>query len=172
MENDLFLQFQALDSGAWLEEEEDSWEPEFPRILEYTKHVGRFNTPLREGVYSKEAIELIEELNSLSPIEHRCVFRGTSMLDFEKALIGDVFSDKGFLSTSRCEEQARDFLVDLLLIIETLDFPPSKGRDIKNFSSLSREKEVIFLPGTKFEIVDISNLDGGPKTLIELREIF
>jgi len=171
MTNDLFLQFQALDD-AWFWGEESSREQEFPRTLEYTKHVGRFNTPLREGVYSKETAELVEELNRLSPVHGGCVYRGTSLMDFQKGLIGDVFSDKAFLSTSRCEEQARDFLVDTLLLLWPLEFPLSRGRDISPLSSLSREREVIFLPGTRFEMVDISNLDRGPKTLIELREMF
>lgn len=171
LDQDLYLQFLALDSGEWVEDEEDQRGVTSSMIWQYTKHGGRFNEPLREGVYCQEVIQLVDELNDLPPIHGGCVYRGTSLMDFQKGLVGDVFSDKAFLSTSRCEEQARDFLVDTLLQIWPLDFPLSRGRDVSELSSLSREREVLFLPGTKFEMVNISNLDRGPKTFIELREM-
>lgn len=128
-------------------------------IFFYSQGSSKFNSPLRRGSDSKETLTLQEELSKLLPSEEGPLYRGTSMMTVERLLEGQeleegaILRDKAFFSTTKSEEYLveSDFLEDCMLVV--LDH--STGRDISEISAYPEEEEVLFLPGTMFEVVEI-----------------
>ena len=60
-----------------------------------------------------------------------------------------VFTWAGFTSTSRDEEVARKFGPYIFMINGEF------GRDISQFSEYPEEKEVLFVPGTRMEVLNV-----------------
>jgi len=128
-------------------------------IFFYSSGSKLFNSPLREGVETEETKSLQEELSKLLPYGEAPLYRGTSMETVERLLEGEeleeeaILRDPAFFSTTKSERYLveSDFLKDCMIVV--LDH--STGRDITEVSAFPEEEEVLFLPGTMFEVVEI-----------------
>ena len=128
-----------------------------------------FNTFLREGGHpALLGGGIVKEMRAL-PAVRRTVYRGTTLKSFERGLDGDVFMDKGFLSTT-----VDKWLADNWKRGEeglTLTIISKTGRDVNKISSHPGEKEVLFAPGTKFKVIRYPERDEGGRLRAILKEI-
>ena len=130
-----------------------------PYLRDYTVDGYKpINSALRNGEYRVEVDDIIEDLLTLEPFEG-ITYRGMSKEVFKKSLKGKVFSDKAFLSTSKLRVEALAFGGEdrVLLRIEG-----RSGRSVEEISSYPDEEEVLFLPGTKFQVTDKKSYKGIP----------
>jgi hypothetical protein len=77
--------------------------------------------------------------------------------------VGDTFEDEAFLSTSSDARAAFDGNT-------TFTIQGKTGRSVESISEFSGEKEILFMPGTKFRITKIEDRMRGD--VIEKRHIF
>lgn len=158
---------------------------ELTAVKEYTQDSSTINKLLRylalgkevDFLTPKEVKRFMDTINNLKSLlrklpPSRCTVRrgynraGTKLKDicdrFDQANDDELmvlFSDPGFLSTSRKESTSFDGEYLLVITGET-------GRDITMFSEYSDEFEVLFLPGTEFRIsLVVPSLDGKPREI-------
>jgi hypothetical protein len=128
-------------------------------ILGYTTPLfGEVNNPLRKDMgtkrfdANKQAVTkaTISGLNKLKPLVAR-VYRHTGIFPGYKELnqVGATVSDMGFMSSTKSQFMAgaggKEHLV--LEIVES-----KTGRDVSEASTFAHEQEVLFKPGTRFQI--------------------
>jgi hypothetical protein len=119
--------------------------------------------------------------------ENTVVFRGTMNPEIEKAKLGDIITERGFISTSKKYDVAEGFAAGVFpksYTIVKIRLPKGvKGLDVnatyRDFqdefvpgykkskltfgtNSFKAEEEVLLPPGTKFKVVDI--IEGQPAT--------
>ncbi|AGZ38787.1 toxin glutamine deamidase domain-containing protein [Actinoplanes friuliensis] len=104
----------------------------------------------------------IDGLRRLPATRDTAVFRGNE--DQPALVVGHEFAVKSLTSTSRDNRQAVEFLPSsgprMLLDLRLTGYG---GRDINIFSAFPVEAEVLLLPGTRFrvdEVTDVDDLDG------------
>jgi hypothetical protein len=139
-------------------------------IREYTaRGYQEYNTFLREGGHpAMLGGRIVQEMEAL-PAVRRTVYRGTTIESFEKGLDGEVFSDKGFLSTT-----VRKDLADIWRRASngvTLTILSKTGRELGGLSMVPHEREVLFAPGTKFKVIRHPERDEGGRLRAILKEI-
>ena len=94
---------------------------------------------------------------------NKYVYRGTDFLpeDIGREMrVGECFSDPGFLSTTSDEEQCYSGEFPFMILSKT-------GVDISAFSVFRLEREVLFRPGTVFEIMSVDRHDGVCSVVLE-----
>ena len=134
------------------------------------------NQALREGGFPPEAEALERALAKLEPFDGDVLFRGTNLPDdiVEGLLNGrNDFVDPAFLSTSTNVDVSESFIGDGGQPTRiTIDDPPPTGRVIPDeLSANPGEAEVVFPPGTEFDVIGepfidemgvlVLNLQGG-----------
>jgi hypothetical protein len=135
--------------------------------VEYTD----INYFLRNGKwYGVDRSDLIEKIRSglnKLPIFRGTVYRGVSFEDSPKrykqyTTVGAVVVDPAFVSSSQDRSIGESFLTDngdnnfVLMIIES-----KTGRDIMGIGASGideSEREVLFMPGTRFKIVSVKKV--------------
>jgi hypothetical protein len=116
-----------------------------------------------------------EALAKLPPLpgEIKMVYRGTDF--FGNATPGSVYTDPAFVSTSKDEHLARTkFPGRFLLKIKVPN--GTAGRDMSALAGAGDgESEVLFPPGTRFQVEEVEELSGDPDdgktTIVTLRPL-
>jgi hypothetical protein len=101
------------------------------------------------------------------------VFRGThlkpeTLVKYEEALKNKTpIQELGFLSTSKDKNVMESFARNGRFIIES-----STGTEIEDLSTIPTEKEVLFSPGSWFQVLDIKVVNSSePQFIISMKEI-
>lgn len=140
-------------------------------IIEYTSNSftvlnGALRSKTAEQIAEHKVIieSAVDGLKKLPPFEGTS-YRGTRLpLDMRNRLqVGDTFEDEAFLSTSSDARAAFDGNT-------TFTIQGKTGRSVESISEFSGEKEILFMPGTKFRITKIEDRMRGD--VIEKRHIF
>jgi len=140
----------------------------YHKVLQYSRYEGTFNEPLRAGEFPGCCEALVKELKSLPAYQGGPLYRGTRLSRVESIAgtleVGSILQDPAFFSTSACPDQAKGFMKDCMIKI----VQSHSGRDISHISNHPGEEEILFLPGTQFEVVCI--YDNVQFTTIEVVE--
>jgi hypothetical protein len=152
---------------------------EIAAVNNYTKgDYGPLNNDLRrkdfENSIRKETIMVtVSGLRKL-PRFKGTVFRGSHirpeiLQKYEESLAKKIpVQELGFTSTSKDEAKADKFAAaGGKFIIES-----SYGAEVENISKFPEEQEVLFAPGTYFQVIDIKlNADDSQKPIIMMKEL-
>jgi len=132
------------------------------------------NTEARRGASNSLVDNLKKELNELQP-SPGIVYRGMKYSRFQESLwisgTEMYFSDTGFLSTSQDRYEAETFALiegSILLSIDSFT-----GVNISHYSAYPEQKEVLFLPGLYFKIINqgVTEVDGREIPFYTLKEM-
>lgn len=139
------------------------------------------NTDARNGTLSKDQKLEVQSINKFldgAPKFNQPTYRGLvgdkNLERFTNVVPGDIFTDKGFVSTSASPKIFQTFgqnLSDSTSILMKIN--GKNGVYVRDYSESKNEREVLFKTDTKFQVlrkVDYSK--GGKKILFfELKEI-
>ena len=154
----------------WSQKERNLSKPEAVILREYTGHSAQqINAELRSNKPSLKALSFARILNrALNKLPS---YKGNVWRDVdlpEKALaaysVGEVVTEKGFVSSSRDEFERFDSARPHRLLIHS-----KNGKVIEKISVLPLEYEVLFRSGTKFKVLKRTQEKG--YLLIELQEL-
>nr|WP_260174026.1 toxin glutamine deamidase domain-containing protein [Nocardioides albus] len=162
---------------------------DYPNTQDYAGEAYNRINPYLRGEYDAPpfmgADDMIDgvkrELDSLPPtqeVSHRGMYMERSMVD--RLFSGERFSDPAFLSTTKSPDVASNWIDELHDNRDPDAAPKDKvlvrveghtGRDISDISLNSGEKEILFKPGTEFDVVGRHWNDSAGRWEIELREV-
>ena len=81
-------------------------------------------------------------------------------------LIGKIFTEQAYMSTSTIETVAEGIFGDMLM---TIHAPMgAKGLDVSSISAFTHEAEILFQAGTKMLIIDAKIIDGIHHIVVEI----
>jgi hypothetical protein len=162
---------------AWVDQMHDRY-PELSKdqirgVYDYTTDSGyqAMNEFLRTGHINGEPLDVVAQrvqaavdgLDQLPTHTGDVLYRGTNLPDevFDSLKNGNDFSDPAFTSSSLSFDNAENF-IDLKKPNQTVFVIEDSfsGVDIRPFSSAQGEAEILFKPSTKFDIVDVEDVDG------------
>lgn len=114
----------------------------------------------------QEHIQFITEALNQLPNYEGVVFRGSQMNPDQLAQykIGNIVTEKGFISTSKQLAVAKAFSTNVFYTIFS-----KTGKDVSDLSEFPGEDEVTFRPGSKFKVVGIEQKN--EKTFIKMIEV-
>lgn len=147
-------------------------------LWDYTTNDGytTMNTALRSPstmtaddlAVAKERIAMVDRGLTELPAQPGTSFRGTNLpADVVKEYqVGNVVSDKAFLSSSTDVVKAQEFQGSGNALIE---IQGTSGREISKLSQFPSESEVLFGHGTKFEVLEVTDM--GTYTKYVLKEV-
>ncbi|MGW1738879.1 ADP-ribosyltransferase domain-containing protein [Nocardia sp. NPDC001965] len=136
------------------------------RITAGTGFFERINRGLRRGTLDRADREFVEQLRTavakLRTYSGK-VYRGAQLYpdDLARYQKGNIVTEPAFTSTSRLKSRA--FGGNTRFTIRS-----STGKRLERYSSKPHEKEVIFPPGTRFEVVDVRYNKHWCRTEIEM----
>ncbi|MEI7054737.1 putative T7SS-secreted protein [Nocardioides sp. CCNWLW239] len=162
---------------------------DYPNTQDYAGEAYNRINPYLRGEYDAPpfigADDMIDgvkrELDSLPPtqeVSHRGMYMERSTID--QLFGGERFSDPAFLSTSKSPDVANNWIDELHDSRDPEAAPKEKilvrveghsGRDISDISLNSGEKEILFKPGTEFDVVGRHWNDTDGRWEIDLREV-
>lgn len=146
---------------------------EFSMIQNYTHtSFGEINRTLRKTksiedilkVCGQGCLDLMSALKKM-PNYRGKVYRGTELTQEQLnhyTQVGSIVTENSFLSTSKDPNISRTFEKNAWFIIKS-----KTGKDMENISVNPYEKEVIFLPYTKFRVVEVINHYGEIRIRLE-----
>lgn len=118
----------------------------------------------RLNPYIKVAESGLSQLPSYKGI----IYRGVDLDKYPELVrkynVGEVITEKAFTSSSIVKERA--FNKDTLMIIES-----KTGKDVSFLSDYPDEKEILFKPGTRFEVEKVYRDRETGKRVIRLKEV-
>lgn len=130
------------------------------------EYYSRLNTALRSG--NAETIARVAPManvldNALEklPAYKGTVFRVTDLPDTVKIVKGGVFKDNAFMSATTADLGTTFGANHRLIMLES-----TKGRNIRGFSAIPKEEEILFPRGTQFDIVDTRSSNGFIEVLL------
>jgi len=145
-------------------------EDEFNALRLYTDVSGRnyqlVNSALRHGEMLNESMaeqkvlsDMLDQAIAKLPGERTTVFRGLALRqkDIDKILKDSVFTDMGYMSTTKVDTVAKVFArkaVGEQTVI--MEIKSKTGVRIKDFSAIESEEEILFPRGTKFKVLGIN----------------
>jgi hypothetical protein len=102
------------------------------------------------------------------PVHRGTVYRGSRLPPYlmDNLRPGATFCDRGFMSTTKIEKVAFSSMEGAV----KFEIESKTGVDISKISSQKHEAEVLFRPGTKFEIVLV--VHSNARLLVTMKELF
>jgi len=137
------------------------------------RHLDAANEQTEDEI--KGGIECLKNALSDLPNYEGTTYRGDTIKkknldDFKNNLDNNYLEFKSFLSTTKSTEQAEGFALtraDEYKVIYSIK--SKKGKDIENYSDWESEKEVLFMPNTRFNVLDWTDFNG--RLVVDLIEI-
>lgn len=124
------------------------------------------NSELRKGTKIEEipSAMILQNVINRTKSERGTYYRGIRTEEGAKSLLnlkkGDIYVDKGFMSTDRNKDVAKNFATSKIMIEVNSKGGMGKSLSVSEFSMHPEENEVLFNAGTKMKIKDIVKEDG------------
>ena len=81
---------------------------------------------------------------------------------------GERISDSGFISTTQSSSRLNNYInTDPSKIPVKMEVRGRSGRDISSISNYPQEQEVLFMPGTKFKVIEYTETPDGVSLILE-----
>jgi len=137
------------------------------------RHLDSANEQTEDEI--KSGIKCLKNSLSDLPNYEGTTYRGDTIKkknldDFKNNLDNNYLEFKSFLSTSKSTEQAEGFALtrkDEYKVIYNIK--SKKGKDIETYSDWKSEKEVLFMPNTRFNVLGWTDFNG--RLVVDLIEI-
>ena len=124
------------------------------------------NSELRKGTKIEEipSAMILQNVINRTKSERGTYYRGIRTEEGAKSLLnlkkGDIYVDKGFMSTDRNKDVAKNFATSKIMIEVNSKGGMGKNLSVSEFSMHPEENEVLFNAGTRMKIKDIVKEDG------------
>ena len=124
------------------------------------------NSELRKGTKIEEipSAMILQNVINRTKSERGTYYRGIRTEEGAKSLLnlkkGDIYVDKGFMSTDRNKDVAKNFATSKIMIEVNSKGGMGKSLSVSEFSMHPEENEVLFNAGTRMKIKDIVKDDG------------
>lgn len=124
------------------------------------------NSELRKGTKIEEipSAMILQNVINRTKSEPGTYYRGIRTEEGAKSLLnlkkGDIYVDKGFMSTDRDKDVAKNFASSKIMIEVNSKGGMGKSLSVSEFSMHPEENEVLFNAGTNMKIKDIVKDDG------------